>query len=320
MPNPPRIDEQTFIELYQSHGPGWIAKEYGLALRNVNARRKRIEAKSGTIIEAPRKVLQRRNEMLPAMLPMDVEDGHVVIGSDPHYHPGLISTAHAGMVQTIKRLKPKAVIMNGDVFDGASVSRHPPIGWERMPTVEEELEACKERLDEIASASDAELFWPLGNHDSRYETKLASVAPEFARVHGVSLHHHFGEEWQHCWGVTINDDVVVKHRWKGGDHAAYNNTMRAGKNTITGHLHKGYVRPFTDYNGTRYGVDLPTLAEPYGPQFRDYTEMNPVDWRSGFCVLTFRGGKLLQPQLAITMEEGVYELMGEVYEVSGEDL
>jgi len=314
------LTEQEFIELYRLRGPKYISDKFGTGIRNVNYRRARLEKKHNVSIQAPQAMLQRRNQMLPAMLPLEVEDGCVIIGSDPHYHPGLISTAHAGMVEMIKKFQPKAVIVNGDCFDGASVSRHPPIGWSSVPTVEEELEACKERLGEIADASDAELFWPLGNHDSRFETRLASVAPEFAKVHGVSLHHHFGKEWQHCWGVTINDDVIVKHRWKGGDHSAFNNTVRSGKNTITGHLHKGYVRPFTDYNGTRYGVDLPTLAEPYGPQFRDYTEMNPVDWRSGFAVLTFRGGNLLQPELALTHDEGLIDFRGELHEISVDDL
>src|SRR6185436_20343423 len=126
-----------------------------------------------------------------------------------------------------------------------------------------------------------------GNHDALFETRLATVAPEYARVHGVHLKDHF-PRWKPCWSVWINNDVVVKHRWANGVHAVYNNTLRSGKTFITGHLHSLKVTPWSDYTGTRYGVDCGTLAEPYADQFIRYTEGNPLNWRSGFILLTFR--------------------------------
>ena len=67
---------------------------------------------------------------------------------------------------------------------------------------------------------------------------------------------------------------------------------------VHGHLHKLSVTPWSDYRGRRYGVDTGTMAEPYGPQF-NYTEAGPVNWASGFAVLTFYKGKLLQPELCV---------------------
>jgi hypothetical protein len=29
------------------------------------------------------------------------------------------------------------------------------------------------------------------------------------------------------------------------------------------------------------------MADPYGPQFANYTELSPLNWRSGFILLTF---------------------------------
>lgn len=69
-----------------------------------------------------------------------------------------------------RELKPVAIVQNGDVFDGASVSRHPSIGWESKPTVVDEINACKERLAEIEDAAPwAKRIWTAGNHDLRYE-------------------------------------------------------------------------------------------------------------------------------------------------------
>ncbi len=250
-----------------------------------------------------------------ARINWNIQDGHVLIGSDCHYWPGVVSTAHKAFVKFCKDLKPQAVIMNGDVFDGATVSRHARIGWENRPSVKEELETVTERLNEIQDAARGALrAWGLGNHDARFETKLANTIPEFAGVVGFHLKDHF-PNWSPCWGVWINDNVVVKHRWKGGIHASYNNTLRSGVSIVTGHLHSALVRPYSDYRGTRYGVDCGTMAQPYGPQFEAYTEDNPVDWREAFCVLTFHKGKLLQPELAMKFDDGAVEFRGRVIEV-----
>jgi hypothetical protein len=239
----------------------------------------------------------------------------IIVFSDAHYFPGIISTAHRGLVHFIKKMKPKIVVANGDIFDGAMISRHSRIGWDSKPNVLEELKAVKERLDEVeAAAKGAKLYWPLGNHDARFETFLASSAPQYEGVNGFRLKDHF-PLWAACWMVDVNQSVIIKHRFKGGIHATHNNPLWAGRTVVTGHLHSPKVTPFTDYNGTRYGVDTGTLADPYGPQFSDYTELNPVNWRSGFAVLTFRSGKLMMPELIQFAEEGVVEFRGELIEV-----
>lgn len=259
---------------------------------------------------------------LPHRIEFEIENGTVLIGSDAHYWPGIISTAHRAFVKACSEMpNVKAVIMNGDVFDGASVSRHPPIGWESSPSVVEEIEACKDRLGEIEAAlskqpGKIQKIWTLGNHDARFETRLATVASEYAKVHGVHLKDHF-PTWVTAWSVWINDGVVIKHRYKGGIHATHNNTIGAGKTIVTGHLHSLKVTPFTDYNGDRWGVDTGTLAQVGGPQFLDYMEDGPANWRSGFAVLTFVDGRLLWPELVHVIDEaaGLVSFRGKVWRV-----
>jgi hypothetical protein len=246
---------------------------------------------------------------------LSIYDGCVIVGSDAHYWPGQRTTAHRAFLRLCEELRPQAVILNGDVLDGARISRHAPIGWEKRPTLIEELEACKERLHEIErAAGDARRIWTLGNHDARFETRLATVAPEYAKVHGVHLKDHF-PAWEAVWSVWINDDAVVKHRFKSGIHAPWNNTMWAGRTMVTGHLHSQKVYPLSDYNGTRWGVDTGCIADPYDEQFRDYTEDAPVNWRSGFAVLTWWKGRLLTPELVRVIEEGLIEFRGGVIAV-----
>jgi hypothetical protein len=246
---------------------------------------------------------------------VSLQDGVVLVASDFHYWPGEPSVAHRAFVKFCKKLKPAIVVANGDVLDGCSISRHPPINWNRLPSVKEELEVCQERLREIAKAAPkAGRFWPLGNHDARFEVRLAQVAPEFKDVHGVSLSDHF-PDWVPCWSLHINDNTVVKHRYKGGSHAPYNNTVASGMSIITGHLHSQKVTPYTDFHGTRYGVDTGCLADPHHDAFTDYTEDNSKDWRSGFAVLTYRNGCLLYPELVSVFDANSVQFRGEIIEV-----
>ncbi|MBA3599537.1 MAG: hypothetical protein H0W40_19535 [Methylibium sp.] len=262
---------------------------------------------------------QRINEYMAAegRQHFKLNDGVLLVASDAHYWPGIVSTAHRAFVKFAREMKPSCLVMNGDGFDGAKISRYPRIGWDKRPSVLDELKAVKERLTEIEEACGTKnLFWPLGNHDARFETFLAAHASEYEGVTGFHLRDHF-PLWRPCWSLWLNDSVVVKHRYKGGIHAAHTNTASAGKTMVTGHLHSLKVTPLSDYNGTRYGVDTGTLAAPYGPQFSDYTEDAPTNWRAGFAVLTFWRGTLLWPELCHVLDEeqGIIEFRGTVLKV-----
>lgn len=324
-PHNAKIAEGDFIALFEAIGPHALARKLGYStVRPVFGRRESIEKRRNIKIVAPKdtKALLRQSEN-PARLHLSITDGMVLIGSDSHYLPGEASTAHRAFIRFCKEFKQqlRAVIKNGDELDGATISRHAPIGWEKRPSLIDEIETVKERLGEIEKVIGAAcpLYWPLGNHDARFSTRLAHVAPEYARVYGVQLKDHF-PFWKPCWSLWLNDDVVVKHRIKGGIHATRNNTLNAGKTVITGHLHSLKVSPITDYSGTRFGVDCgtmmePGLGEPWGEQAINYTEDNPLDWRSGFVVLTFHKGKLLWPEVVHVIEKGKVEFRGEVIEV-----
>ena len=317
-----RCDEATFVELYQTLGPAAVAQRLDLGIRNVHSRRADIERRRGILLAAPHspagasRIEAASNH--PHRLTAKVYDGIVLVGSDSHYWPGIVTTAHRAFVKFAKTLKPQIIVKNGDELDFPSISRFPPgswTNWEKQPKVADEIEETKERLHEIMMAwPKARRIWSLGNHDARFETRLATQAQEYANVHGIHLKDHFGA-WENCWSTWINDDVVVKHRFKGGVYAARNNTVFSGKTLIAGHLHSLKVWPHSDYNGTRWGVDCGTLAEPYSAPFRDYTEDAPLDWRSGFIVLKFVGGKLLQPQIAMVIGENKVDYCNEIIEV-----
>ncbi len=247
----------------------------------------------------------------------DFTDGKVLVGSDAHYLPGHVTTGHKAFVAFAKKYKPAIVVMNGDVIDAATISRYPPLPGHKPPSVAEEIAEAQLRLAEIAKAAgrEARLIWPIGNHDQRYEAKIATAVPELDGVEGSRLRDHF-PDWQPCWSVFIGgpEGCVIKHRFKGGIHAPWNNTINAGRTVVTGHLHSLKVVPFSDYNGTRYGVDTGCLAEPYGDQF-SYNEDSPRNHRQGFVMLTFKAGRLLWPEVISVCGEGQIEFRGDVINV-----
>lgn len=309
----PACSEEQFIELITKFGATETARQLKTNLRAVSRRKARIELKLGYLIgKEPHSIPEH-----PKRLDMGILNGQVVVFSDAHFWPGVRTTAFQGLLYMIRELKPRSVVNNGDAFDGASISRHPRIGWEDTPSVIQELKACEASLGEIEEASGrAKLYWPLGNHDGRFEMRLAANAPQYQFVNGFHLKDHF-PKWEPCWSVW-NGDTVIKHRYKGGIHATHNNTVNAGVNIVTGHLHSLKVTPFDDYNGTRYGVDTGTIAEPNGPQFRNYLEESPTNWRSGFIVLTYKDGRLMWPEVVKVWDKKHIEFRGEIINVSKE--
>jgi hypothetical protein len=215
----------------------------------------------------------------------------VVIFSDAHFWPDSATPAYHILLTVLEDLEPEYVVDLGDSFDGASLSRFPASSWQTLPTVREEYEACRGYLDEIRSITPGSQFLRVvGNHDLRLESYLAQKAPAMMGMPGMTISELF-PDWDHKYSFILNGHTYLKHRWHGGTHAAYNNTLKSGQNIVTGHLHKLICRPYRDLNGTRFGIEAGTLADPSGPQF-EYTENNPLDWHQGFVVLTVDGEDL----------------------------
>jgi hypothetical protein len=296
MPAPTCTDEE-FIELFKEIGsPQRIAEKLGVTVRNVYERRNRIQKKYGINLMSFDSKTSITNVIHEQKVYTELKDGIIVVFSDAHYWPGAATVAHKALLAVIQNLKPAVVIANGDVFDGARVSRHDALYRQDCPSPKEEVEACQDRMTEIEDASKNSTFiWTVGNHDVRLWRYIKVNAPEVSGMPFTDLFDYF-PRWKQTYAVDINGTTLVKHRWHNGIHATYNNALKGGVNVVTGHLHRLQVTAWGDYTGRRYGVDTGCLAEPDGPQFM-YLEHNPVPWASGFAVLTYRNGVLLPPEL-----------------------
>lgn len=318
MPHPNHItDEQmhAFAKAWEANGgsPRQIAEATGLTERKVYQWRVYAAQRGIVLRTAPSPAGHQRfgwqdaPPKWPKRREIEIKGGCAIIGSDAHFWPGIVTTAWRAYLAVSKQLKPAYQILNGDILDGAQISRHDRIAWEQRPQTKDEIECCNERLDEARKASpNSERLRTNGNHDTRFERYLSKHAPAIEGVKGSCLLDHF-TGWLVSWSILMNPQtcpVMVKHAFRGGVHAVYNNTLHSGISIVTGHLHAQLIRPFTDYNGTRYGVDCGSLADVSvtldgtgGPQF-EYGLDDPRNHRSGFAVISFdEDGVLLPPEL-----------------------
>jgi hypothetical protein len=319
-----KVSRTEFVEIWDRLGSVEKVADYlQMNKRAVHRRRRRIEADENQPLVAVHPNTNLYSLIQPAKtsinkIELGILDQIVIVFSDAHFWPNEYTTAYRGLLWAIKELKPHVVISNGDAFDGASISRHDPLGWSKTPSVIEELKAVQAHLGEIEETAktarhNVKLLFTWGNHDTRFANKLAVQAPQYREVHGFKLQDHL-PAWEFAWSVWPTPDCVIKHRYKSGVHAAHNNTASAGVSVVTGHLHSLKVTPYADFTGNRYGVDTGTLAEVYGPQF-DYGEGNPLNHRSGFVVLTFKGGRLLWPEVVSKFSDFQVEFRGQIINV-----
>jgi transposase-like protein len=316
--------DAQFIDLWhQHHSVVAVAKELGVSQRTTHTRRRAIEARHGIKLAASDSRSPDNSMLVTAdrvEVKLNILDGVVLACGDLHFRPGCVPVVHRAVCHLAHKLKPYAVIWNGDVSDFPQISRHPSIGWENYPTVAKELEAIGDRSKELMDAAPgAKRIWTAGNHDLRFETRLAATAGEYRDVKGIHLKDHF-PEWTPAWFCTINggtdSHTEIRHREKGGAHAGYNNTKDSGVNIVTGHDHRADVVPYNDRRGRRYGVRHGMGADSSrDPQFVNYLEGKTTNWQSALAVLTYRDGKLMLPELALREDEDHFQFRSEIIKV-----
>lgn len=320
----PKCSEEEFIRLWRELKSGAeVSRHLQMSVRACLARRQNIERMRGISLQSmdPRATPERRVQVLhdSAVVKVQITDGTVLIGSDAHIWPGPRTTMQRAFLMMAKKLQPAAVIANGDFTDMATVSRWPALSWQdrgSKPSVAAEIEAVQDYLGDLEKAApSAYRAWPFGNHDQRFAARLISAAPEYEGVAGTKLKDHF-PGWEPCWRVDINDNVIVRHRELGGEHADYRNTLTTGMTMVTGHDHRTGVTPFRSYRGVSYGVRCGYMCDSaQDPQFVEYLEGRSPNWHPAFVILSFVGGELLYPELCTKHDDSRVVWRGELIEV-----
>jgi len=227
----------------------------------------------------------------PKIIQVDMAGKTALIGGDAHIWPGPVSTMWKAFCAVAKKVRPECIVLNGDMLDGARVSRHAGVLGSKAPKVSAEIDACHTWLKMLPLTKHT--HWTIGNHDMRVDNYLANNAPELEDYAG-RLRDRF-PNWQFSYSVMLND-VEVRHRFRGGIHATWNNALHAGLTIVTNHTHQLQVYAVRNRNGSHWGIETGMLGDPQSPAF-EYTEGAPSRAVEGFVLLTFDDeGHLLPPE------------------------
>jgi len=222
----------------------------------------------------------------------EIPSSRWIIGSDFHIWEGEPPLIYKAFTKIAKSLKVDGIILNGDVIDGARISRHPSIRGSKAPKIEKEIETAKKWLKMLPKTKHR--LWTMGNHDIRIDNYIAANAGELDG-YILSLGEHF-PDWEIAWAFEINN-TEIRHRFRSGIHAGWNNTLHSGTSMVTGHTHQLQITAMRDRRGSRWGVETGMMTDPFGPQF-EYSEGSPSRSQQGFVVITFDDeGVMLPPEL-----------------------
>lgn len=299
-----KTTEDEFVKLYQTIGPRAVARLLGYKdVRPVFERRRSLEKTYGPI-DAPDPMQGGVKPEFPDWQDLEIKNGLLIGFSDSHLVPHKKSTAHKALVKLCEELQPDALVDMGDLLDFAAISRHHRIGWDQQFSVKNEVMWAKDCLEELGDVvpKKCRKRRTRGNHDQRYAGHISNNLSSYEGLKGFTLEDQL-PDWPVSWAIRVNgEELFISHRWKGGLHGPFNNTLWAGVSHATGHQHKQQVYPLTDLRGDRWGVDVGCLSAIFSPHFR-FMEGRPRNYRSGFCVFRFTNYKLRHPQLVRVIDE-----------------
>lgn len=203
----------------------------------------------------------------------------------------------------IRDLKPDIVYLNGDILEGAEISKYPKIpGW-TVP-LQLEFDFAREMLRQIREDAgfDGDLIWGGGNHGiDRIAMYLTQSSRAFANLRTMrfdKLAELDGLGVQLAQGGTIASPENQEHDKRGmllyqfyriyhgertGQNHAFEELKDAGRSGQSGHLHKAQV-----IYGVNEAVDgLSWLSTPGGctdRAARAYVKKTTTGWQRGFGV------------------------------------
>lgn len=230
---------------------------------------------------------------------LKLKDGIVIIGSDVHI-PFHDNKALDAFKKYCEELQPTAIVLNGDVLDFYKLSRFVK-GEGRNPY--EEITCCQEFLEELrSSCPNSEIFYVIGNHETRLQTYVLNNAPHLASlVEDVfTIIKTADYNVKGCSEVIINDNFVCTHGKLLGNKAGLSAIKEIEKHYMSGasgHTHR--LAKFITRKAKRKFIWLETgcLCD-LNPEY-----VQDPDWQQGFAVIQFEKGKLKRAEV-LEIENG----------------
>jgi predicted phosphodiesterase len=233
------------------------------------------------------KAKQRAADRAATKITMVMGDVHL-----PQHDPKSVDIA----IEWLNDHPVDTVILNGDIIDCYEISRFAQPG-SPGPGLAEELRQGRKFLGRVRAAAgrNAEIVFIEGNHEFRFRSYLANVAPAIVGLdHNITIEDqlHFekygityvpskGERWFSTY-IEAAPNVLVGHFNKISINAGYavkGLLDKYGASIITGHGHCMGVSHRRHHKGNIHGYEGGCLCDLNPP----YCE--PSHWAQGFIVI-----------------------------------
>ncbi len=231
---------------------------------------------------------------------INITSGTIIIGSDVHI-PFQDDAAVDAFIGYIKREQPSVVVLNGDILDMFMLSRFTK-GEGRNPL--EEIEECRKLLKAVAKAAKgADLYYVIGNHETRLERYVLTKAPELASlvedVFTIIKSDELG--FKGCASLTVNDKIVLKHGTLLGNKSGLSAIKEMEASYMSGA--SGHTHRLCKYIARKAGrkffwIETGCLCG-LNPEYC----VNP-NWQQGFARIDIKDGKVFNAKI-IEIENGV---------------
>ena len=232
------------------------------------------------------------------------EVGVTIVASDFHF-PLQDDAAMSIFLETVRRLKPERVILNGDLPDLLALSRYPK-DVRHVWGLKDEAEKYSAFLYELEQVlpKDAQLIEIDANHsgngtESRWWRYLSERIPELLQHPRAMTEMTYQRWWHPDWSriemlpeIVLHDDLLVTHgdmARKWGGYTAKAHSERYVNSVMHGHTHRmgSHVRrvPAVGVRGEQviraYEIGCMCQLNP------GYTSV--PDWSQGFAVVVGTG-------------------------------
>jgi len=229
-------------------------------------------------------------------------------------------------------LRPDVVYFNGDILEGAEISRYPKIpGW-TVP-LQLELDFAREMFRQTRAivGPGTRIVWGAGNHGlDRIASYLTHVAPAFAGLRSMRFDQLAGLgdlDIELAMGGTIASPrgtegeapgrllygfYRIHHGTKLGACPALDELRAAGRSGQSGHVHRASLV----YGATEAHKGLSWMSTPMGctdQAGRSYMKGLCTGWQRGFGIAFLGPGQRVR-QYPVVCDDGHAIVEGRVYE------
>lgn len=199
------------------------------------------------------------------------------------------------VIDKVEKFRPRFVVQLGDLYDQYCFSRYP-----RNPNVmtpENELKRGLQKARKmwqalVRASPESERFQLLGNHDVRFQKRLAERMPELQGILKLDVYGFPGVKSLSSDREDVElrlkqQNVICLHGWmtQPGSHLDF-----FGKSVVFGHLHKPHLIHRLQRHGAPvlFELNCGHLADPRAPVF-EYGGTVRRKWELGFGLVDENG-------------------------------